>query len=512
MIDMHNHILQGVDDGSKSLEESINLVKKARAHGMTGLVLTPHYMKGAMDTSVHILKERFETLQEALKAENIDIPLYLGHELYLDPRLIDDLKEEKCMSINKGAYVLMELPLKSDVHRLEAFVHELKIAGYKPILAHPERYAFVHKDINAISTLIDDGVAMQMNMSSLKGYYGKTVKKVARKMVKRGWVHCIGSDVHREKSSVLDIKHPLKYLRKMGGKAWIHQVTLDNPQAILNNEDLQAPRFKKRKRGRKVLAGLLIFLLLAYGGVKYGIHKVEAQFEAIMIEQGKAYKAEKLRQEALELEAQTLKAAKEKDQRDQERLADKQRRQDLRDLEDEKRLAAQKAEEDRLRAQEKSVADALAFAKNDQEKRAAQEAAQALEAARVEELLRIEAEEKAIEEARLEEERLVQEAIALEEARIEAERLEAERLAEAEKARLEAEMAKKYTNYETDKAKAMDLALSKLSVDQVNDLIKMSSGGFTADERSKAKVMFYNNFTAKEQEWILEMYAMYYGG
>lgn len=512
MIDIHNHIIFGVDDGSKSIEESLNLIAKAKAEGFTDIVLTPHFMKGAMDTSVTVIKERFQILKKAIKEKNIDMNLYLGHELYLDPNLIEDLKQKRCLSIHKTDYVLMELPLNSSVYQLESFVYELKIAGYKVILAHPERYTFIQNDINALKKLMDEGVLSQLTLSSLKGYYGKVVEKTAKKMVKKRWVHFIGTDVHREKSSALDVKKPIKYMQKKGGKTWFNQLSLVFPQSLLKNEDLPAVTKKKPRKSLKALLILAaLVLVLAIGG-KFLINKVEEQFESIMIEQAKAYKIEKDKQEAAAFKQREQAAEEAKQQREVYYLLEKEQREAKRKAEDLKRLAAIKAEEEKIEAEEKKIQEALKSAKSDLERKEAEAAAAALKIKKDKDRLKAIEKEKEIEAMRLEEERLAEEALAAEEARINAERLEVERLIAKEKAEKEAALAANYSSYETDKAKAMSLALSKLTVNQVNDLIKMSSGGFTPEEKTIAKAMFYNNFTASEQEWILEMYALYYGG
>lgn len=512
MIDVHCHILAGVDDGARDIEESIAMIKEALNNGITSMVVTPHYMIDSMDAPIEVIRKRFTELCEAIKKENIEMDLYLGQELYLESRLIEDLQDEKCISINNTKYIMVELPLNGMLLSLETLLFELKILGYKVILAHGERYTFLQDSPEKLRELIDEGLLIQMNLSSLSGKYGKATKKLAKKMIKNRWVHLLGSDMHRKNSLSISIKKPLKYIQKKQGKVWLHQLKYTFPQEVLNGEPLSSITKKRKHKGLKWISILLILLFIIVQGVHFGIKKVENQFEAIMIEQGKAYKKEKLRIEAEEARKIIEAEAEAKAKREALRALEKEEREAKRKAEDIKRAAELEALELEIQEEAKRLEEAMIKAKNEEERRRVEQEAEQLKNRMEKEQLKAEMEAEALKQARLEEEKEVLDAIKLEEARLEEARLEAERIAQEEKARLEAELEAKYTDYETDKAKAMDLALSKLSVSQVNDLIKMASGGFTSQEKKVAKEMFYNNFTESEQEWILEMYAKYYGG
>jgi protein-tyrosine phosphatase len=514
MFDLHSHILHGVDDGSKSLKESVEIARKSVALGFTKMVCTPHYIKGAMDTSVDILEKRLEIVQLALEEESIDLELHLGNELYMDVELLDDLEAGHCNSIAGTSYVLIELPFVSEINHLKDLIYELNIKGYRVVLAHPERYSFVQKDINQLEELVNQGVLLQMNLSSLIGMYGDTVMKTAELMLEKHMVHFIGTDVHGPKTKHLKVEAALEKLSKKLSSDMYQQITHANAERLLKDELIEPYPIntrKKRKWPKRLLLATLTLLIIAVSLIYFGYKKVESQFEAAMIEQAKQFKAQ---EEAAELEAKKVadeKALAEKEARDALREAEKLEREKLQEIQDNRLDELKKLTEDRLLREEEEALKRAEEAKNEADRLAAEkeaeEARQKLEAERA----AAEAEKARLEAERLAEEKRLEEEAAAEEARIEAERLAAEKAAEEEKKRLEAEMEAKYTDYDTDKAKAMDLALSKLSVDQVNQLIQMAAGGFNPEEKQIAKDMFYSNFTPDEQAWILEMYAKYYG-
>lgn len=262
-----------------------------------------------------------------------------------------------------------------------------------------------------------------------------------------------------------------------------------------------------KKKFKIIIAIIVMFILIVISIVYMGYKKLEGQFENAMIQQAlqmqknkddaKQMKVDQLKQEKLDRETKLI---KEKADRASEQVAEDAK------IAEEKRMAEEKLLE------EKAVVEAAAAtAKTEVDRLVAEKSAADLQ-------VKLEAEkQQAIKEAALrEKERLEEEAriaaeAEAEEIRLEEIRLENERIAAAEEAAKKAELEETYTDYETDKAKAMEMAFSKLTANQVNRLITMAAGGFDSSEIVEAKKMFYNNFTEQEQTWILEMYLQYYG-
>ena len=147
MIDIHNHILPNIDDGSKSFEESINILKQAYESGVTDIIVTPHFILGSSYSSKvkdneTILKE----LKNKLKLENININLYLGNEIFVENNMLELLKSKSVTSLNKSRYVLFELPMNNNFKGLKDLLFNLQVNGYIPVIAHPERYRFIKEN------------------------------------------------------------------------------------------------------------------------------------------------------------------------------------------------------------------------------------------------------------------------------------------------------------------------------------------------------------------------------
>ena len=196
MIDIHTHILNNVDDGSKSLETSIKIIKSLSEKGVKDIFLTPHYI---IDTQFELdyneKEEKFNILKEELKRENIDVNIYLGNEIYINPKIKENiLKDNICM--NNTKYLLIEFPLNGEYNNIYGILSGLIEKGYKVILAHPERYLSVQKDISILDEYKSMGVLFQANIGSIFGMYGKSAKKTIKKLIKSRYIDFLGTDVH----------------------------------------------------------------------------------------------------------------------------------------------------------------------------------------------------------------------------------------------------------------------------------------------------------------------------
>ncbi len=195
MRDIHSHILYGIDDGARTLSESIKILDNLYRKGVTDIILTPHYIKSSKYNVNN--REKFDLFLK-LKTAYKKINLYLGNEVYVDEDLVDLLKKGEVATLNNSNYLLMELPMNSKIKDLDSIIYDLMRNGIIPIIAHPERYTYVQEDISYIDSLIDMGVLFQGNYESLFGKYGKKSEKTLKKLLKKNYISFLGSDVHRE--------------------------------------------------------------------------------------------------------------------------------------------------------------------------------------------------------------------------------------------------------------------------------------------------------------------------
>ncbi len=253
MVDLHSHIIYDVDDGSKSIEESIDIIKEASEKGITDMVATPHYMKGAMVSTPETINEKLNILREKLKEENVRINIYSGHEIYVDSTIFEDLENKKINTIEGTGYLLIELPLSQELNNLEDIIFELHIKGYNVILAHPERYRFVQKDIHSLDKLINSDVLLQMNISSLIGRYGTEAKQAAEALLKASMIHVLGTDVHHKNSINLQINEGIEIIKKLVTTNIYNDLLINNGKKILNNESIIPYTIKRKPKGIKGL-------------------------------------------------------------------------------------------------------------------------------------------------------------------------------------------------------------------------------------------------------------------
>ena len=238
-IDIHTHILPGVDDGSKTIEESIRLIKHLKKIGITDIVLTSHYIMNSKYQFNSLVRNNIlNNLKEALIKENIKINLYLGNEVYLSKEVISLLRKKEICTLNNSKYMLVELPLSNYLSDASQILCELSDCGVVPIIAHPERYRFIQEDKNRINELLEFDALLQINVDSLVGKYGKSAKKIAKWLLKKDLVHFVGSDIHHIDDSK-KLKKAYKKLRKIVGKEKYYKLTVLNPQSVIKDEELK---------------------------------------------------------------------------------------------------------------------------------------------------------------------------------------------------------------------------------------------------------------------------------
>ncbi len=168
MIDFHSHILPNIDDGSRSIDETFNLIKEAKEAGFEAIISTSHYMENYYETDTPEREVWVNAIYENLQAKNIDIKLYLGNEIYMSENIIKLLEQAKASTINDTSYVLFELPLNAEPMNLYDIIYEMLQYKLVPILAHPERYTFVQKEPELIQDLIRERCT---NASKLWKYF-----------------------------------------------------------------------------------------------------------------------------------------------------------------------------------------------------------------------------------------------------------------------------------------------------------------------------------------------------
>jgi tyrosine-protein phosphatase YwqE len=197
-VDIHSHLIPNIDDGAKDMKRSIELISSLKSMGYKKLITTPHVSDMFPNDSKKIL-EGYRHLTEELIFQKIDIDIEVAAEYYADERFNNLLKNRDILTFGKEKYLLFELSYFTAPHDLESLIQEIKLAGYKPVLAHPERYLYLHDSIDNYIALKSTGVQFQINLNSIVNYYSKEVTKVVKQLINYGLVDFIGSDVHHKR-------------------------------------------------------------------------------------------------------------------------------------------------------------------------------------------------------------------------------------------------------------------------------------------------------------------------
>lgn len=239
MIDIHSHMLPNIDDGSRSIEETFNLIKEAKNVGFEAIISTSHYMENHYETDTPEREVWMNAIYENLQAKNIDMKLYMGNEIYLSENLVNLLEQGKASTINDTCYVLFEMPLNAEPMNLYQVVYEMLQNKLVPILAHPERYKFVQRDPELIYDLIQNGVLMQANYGSIIGEYGEKAQKLVKRLLENNMIHFLGTDVHRQNTIYPKIPQILSEINEIVGEETLEKLTTTNPKLVLNNKKIE---------------------------------------------------------------------------------------------------------------------------------------------------------------------------------------------------------------------------------------------------------------------------------
>lgn len=239
-IDIHSHILYGIDDGSKSIEESINIIKEHIKMGFTDIVVTPHYIENSKYETNNIDKENIlKTLKQELKKQNININLYLGNEVFVNNNLEELLKKKEIATINNSKYLLIEFPMNEKPKDINNIIYELKIKGIIPIIAHPERYDYVEKNPNLVLEWIEEGALLQSNYGSIIGVYGSGPQKTIKKLLKKDLIEFLATDIHYPNNKIyLNMDKIRKKLKKLITEERFIELTNTNPKNIIENKEI----------------------------------------------------------------------------------------------------------------------------------------------------------------------------------------------------------------------------------------------------------------------------------
>lgn len=233
MIDIHSHLIFGVDDGASTIDESINMLIEAEKLGIKVIIATPH-----LEEKVYENKHKYENFQTLKKnAENKNIDLKYGAEVFLNPFLPDMLGEKRSLTLNNSKYMLVEFPYNSIPYFSHETIYNLQIKNICPIIAHPERNWCFNKNMDLLLPFFERGCLIQIDAASIMGVYGKHVKSFTKQLLKLEMAHFVASDAHCPADYTNWYSKAYKQVEKWVGKEYANRLYVQNPQKILDNTE-----------------------------------------------------------------------------------------------------------------------------------------------------------------------------------------------------------------------------------------------------------------------------------
>lgn len=238
MIDIHAHILPGIDDGAADLETALQMAEIAAAGGIDAIIATPHVISGVSTYNAHDIMEAVGNLNLHINRRGIPVKILPGAEYYLEPDLPGRYAGGELLTLNGSQYLLVELPPAQAPAYTRQVLYELQLQGLIPVIAHPERnYGFI-REPEVLGGLIKRGSISQITTASLTGLFGRLIKKTAIHFLRRGWGHVIASDAHSCQRRIPELLTAEKELKKIGGDGFCRSLLVDNPGSIAEGKPL----------------------------------------------------------------------------------------------------------------------------------------------------------------------------------------------------------------------------------------------------------------------------------
>ena len=240
MIDLHCHILPGIDDGPELLNESIEMCRIAANDGISKVACVPHHVVGKYNNNREKIIKCVEKLQASIDSENIPLTLYPGCEIRLDLNLVEKIKAGELLTMNdSGRYITLELPNEALPKNIEEIISSLIFAGIIPIVAHPERNHAIQNDPEILYQLVQLGALAQLTASSLTGRVGSRIEKFSAFLLEHKLAHMLVTDAHSSKQRRPTLSKGLKRLKEIVGEKAAMDMIEAIPEKILNGEDIE---------------------------------------------------------------------------------------------------------------------------------------------------------------------------------------------------------------------------------------------------------------------------------
>lgn len=240
MIDIHAHILPGVDDGSRDIATSVLMAETAAESGVSAIIATPHCnQRGAYENhNSDELRRKMYSFRNEIEKENLGLDIAFGMEIFCTSEVPQLLKEKRLLTLNGSRYVLVEFSFGMDTSKMERMLFSILDSGFVPIIAHPERYYDLQGQLELVADWMEQGIGTQINKGSFFGHFGRDARAFANSMLRYGLVTCIASDAHGAESRTTDMTEIYAFLMKEYSVIEAERLLTENPMRIYYDRPL----------------------------------------------------------------------------------------------------------------------------------------------------------------------------------------------------------------------------------------------------------------------------------
>ncbi len=235
MIDLHSHILPSIDDGASTLDVALDMARMAVDDGIEVMACTPHFMPGIYDNTAEDVRSRVDALNRILIDRDINLSLVTGADAHIRPDFVSGLRNGEILTIHDSRYVLFEPPHNIMPQRMDELLYNIAIAGFVPILTHPERLKWIEQNYSVVTDLMESGVWMQITSGSLTGRFGKRPQYWAQRMLAEGRVSILATDAHNTRSRPPLLAEGFEIAKSEVGMDEALHLVVTRPECILNN-------------------------------------------------------------------------------------------------------------------------------------------------------------------------------------------------------------------------------------------------------------------------------------
>ncbi|NBJ70838.1 MULTISPECIES: CpsB/CapC family capsule biosynthesis tyrosine phosphatase [Clostridia] len=250
MIDIHSHILPGIDDGAKNEEQSLKMAKAAIEQGIHTIIATPHHQNGAFNNFRWEIENSVEILNDFLKREGVPLTVLPGQETRIYGEMVEGIRQNELLPLNYSKYVFVEFPSDSVPRYTTQLLFDIQVEGYTPIIVHPERNRALLEHPNLLYELVSKGALTQVTAGSVGGKFGKDIQKFTIQIIGANLTHFIASDAHNTTSRAFYLQEAYEDIKKSFGGDYFYMF-LENSNLLVDNDyvnRLEPLRIKKKKK------------------------------------------------------------------------------------------------------------------------------------------------------------------------------------------------------------------------------------------------------------------------